>query len=75
MDDAVDAFDLVDDAGRHRAEEIHIERIKIQGYFSWAGFNSGYFPTIGYMISKHKAPIDLPIIRRYSLNSSLVHKD
>src|ERR1700691_533876 len=32
VDDAIDAFDLVDDAGRNRAEKIHVERIEIGGH-------------------------------------------
>src|SRR5580698_6868894 len=30
VDDAIDAFDFVDDAGGDRADELHIERIEIR---------------------------------------------
>jgi hypothetical protein len=43
------------------------------GYLSWSGFSAGYFVTIGFKISEIISPIDFPIMRRYSLNSSAVH--
>lgn len=39
------------------------------------GRRSGYILTIGFMTSSSIDPIDLPIIRRYWLNSSSEHND